>query len=142
MAAVIAFDFISTSNQQQIIEFGREVERASFATNMEALLAQSNQSSFIGLEKLRENVANQIVNNAAKGTASGAGSAFGQIQKSESAFGQDERVRKINLLSKQASLTANSSAAQLGAISSQTQLSQALASRTFKTATDVVSNFI
>ena len=139
MVAGSVVDIFQTGNQQGIIEAGRRVEQAAFETNMQALITQSNQAAAADSRKLRENIGSQIVNNAAKGTASGAGNAFGGIQKSVAAVGQNEQVRKINLLAQQSQLTAGHGAAQLESFTTQSQLSQQLTKRIFNQVTTASS---
>ena len=117
--------------KKDLIKQGRQLEQAALETNLEALRAQSSQSSLEAIQSLRENVSNQIVMNAARGVASGAGSAQGALQKAESNFGKDEKTRRLNLLMKENELRSADVISGLHTLTSETQLGQSLTNQIF-----------
>jgi hypothetical protein len=122
---------IQAGQNQKLIKMGRELEQSAIETNLEALRAQSSQGSLEAIKQLRENVANQIAINAARGVSSGAGSGAGAIQKSESNFGQDEKTRRLNLMVKEGELRASNVLSGLHTLTSETQLGQSLTKQIF-----------
>jgi hypothetical protein len=130
-AAGAIVDIFQTGNQQKIIRLGRKVEHAAFETNMAALELQTTEASLDEMVELRKVIGSQIAMNAARGTASGAGSAVAVMGESFATFEKDERVRRINLLSKQATLRAGDTLSGLKQLTSETQLGQALTKRIF-----------
>ncbi len=127
-AAGLIINFAQQKSQRKLMEAGRQIEESAFETNMEAIRLESNQTSLDELIKLRKNIGSQIVANAAKGTESGAGSALFAMKQSESNFLSDERVRRFNLLSKEATLRANKVLSGLHTLESETQLGRNLTS--------------
>jgi hypothetical protein len=121
-------NFAQQKNQKKLIAAGRQLEQASFETNMEAIKLESNEASLNELKQLRQNIGTQIAANAAKGTDSGAGSALFATEKSKSNFLSDERVRRFNLLAKEANLRANKVLSGLHSLESETQLGRNLTS--------------
>lgn len=130
-AAGLIINYSQQKTQKKLIEAGRQLDEAAFQTNLEALRLESNEASLAELQKLRQNIGTQIAANAAKGTDSGAGSAFFAMQKSEGAFNADERVRRFNLLAKEANLRAQKVLSGLHTLQSETQLGQAMTSQLF-----------
>lgn len=131
-AAGALFDISQAKAKTDLIKQGRQLEQAAFETNMEALRAQNSEESLEALHRVRENVASQIVTNAARGTASGAGSAFTSIQKSTQNYGKDEQVRRLNLLTKENELRANNVLSGLHTLQSETEVGQSLTGQIFK----------
>jgi hypothetical protein len=121
-------NFAQQKNQKKLIAAGKQLEQASFETNMEAIKLESNEASLNELKQLRQNIGTQIAANAAKGTDSGAGSAAFTIEKSKSNFLSDERVRRFNLLAKEATLRANKVLSGLHSLESETQLGRNMTS--------------
>lgn len=142
-AAGAIYNISETKKNMDLVRMGRKLEQASIETNLEALRAQNAQSSATAMEELRENVSNQIVLNAARGVSSGAGSAAALIQKSESNFNSDEKVRRINLLTKESELRAANVLSGLHTLQSETELGQSLTNKIFNTVpvTSLASKF-
>lgn len=130
-AAGVVFSAIDTSKNLNLIRQGRELEQEAVNTNLEALRAQSSESSLEAIKQLRENVSNQIAQNSARGTASGAGSAQSALQASEGNFGQDENTRRLNLLVKENELRAAGVLSGLHTLTSETKLGQSLTNQIF-----------
>ncbi len=132
-AAGLVVDAYNTRSNQKIIQMGRQLDQAQYEANLEMLRLESAQESLDEMQQLRANMGQQIVMNAAKGTSSGAGSAFGGLQQSQAAFSSDERTRRMNLLSKESQLRAGNITSSLNSLKSETQLGQSLTSRFINT---------
>lgn len=128
-AAGLIIDYKTTKDNKRLIQQGRMLEQAEFESNLEAIRLESAEASLAEMKDLRQNIGTQIAMNAARGTSSGAGSAFTNIQESISTAGTDERVRKMNLLAKEASLRGQNVVSSLKSLQSETQLGQAMTKR-------------
>lgn len=128
-AAGTIIDYRNTRNQQKMIQQGRALEKAAIEANLEAVKLQSGEESLQSMQQLRKNLGSQIANNAAKGTSSAAGTAFTMGNKSIGEFNADERIRRFNLLSKEAELRAQNVISGMHTLQSETQLGQAFTSR-------------
>ncbi len=128
-AAGMIIDYTQTRRQQGLIQAGREIEQAQYEANLEALRAQTAQESLASMQQLRQNIGTQIAVQAARGTSSAAGTAVSLRQSSMQAYSQDEQVRRMNQLAKEADLRAGNVLSGLHALSSQTQLGQAMQQR-------------
>lgn len=128
-AAGMIVDYTQTRRQQGLIQAGREIEQAQYEANLESLRAQTEQESLFAMKQLRQNIGTQIAVQAARGTSTAAGTATTLRQTSMAAFSEDERVRRMNQLAKEADLRAGNVLSGLHALSSQTQLGQAMQQR-------------
>jgi len=128
-AAGMIVDYTQTRRQQGLIQAGREIEQAQYEANLESLRAQTEQESLSAMRQLRQNIGTQIAVQAARGTSSAGGTASTLRQTSMAAFSEDERVRRMNQLAKEADLRAGNVLSGLHALSSQTQLGQAMQQR-------------
>lgn len=128
-AAGMITDYSQTRRQQGLIRAGREIEQAQYEANLEALRAQTEQESLASMQQLRSNIGTQIAVQAARGTSSAAGSSVLLRTASQQSFAQDERVRRMNLLAKEANLRASNVLSGLHATASETQLGQAMTGR-------------
>jgi hypothetical protein len=114
------------------IRLGKELENAAFESNMEALRAQNSEESLQAIQRVQENVSSQIVQNAARGVASGAGSALASINKTEQNYSKDEQVRRLNLLMSENQLRANNVLSGLHTLQSETAVGQSLTNQIFQ----------
>ena len=108
------------------------MEHAAFEQNIAAVRAQTSQDSLEAMKELRANVSQQIVTNAARGVASGAGSAEFAIESSEASAAQDEKTRRMNLMLKENELRAADAISALHTLKSESQLGQSLTNQIFK----------
>lgn len=131
MAAGAIYSVNEAKGQKKLIKMGRDLEQAQFETNLEAARVEAAQGSLDELQQLRQNIGQQIVNNAAKGVSSAAGSAQGLIQNSEHIFGEDEKARRMNLLTKENQLRAGNVLSGLHTLQSETKLGQSLTNQIF-----------
>lgn len=130
-AAGAIVPLVQAGQNKDLIRMGRQLEQSAIDSNLEALRTQNSESSLEAIKSLRENVSNQIVMNAARGVSSGAGSGQGAIQSSESAFGQDEKTRRLNLLVKENELRAAGVLSGIHTLTSETQAGQSLTNQIF-----------
>lgn len=121
------------SQQQKMIALGRQVSNAQLQTNLSAIQAKSSEAALEEMKQLRQNIGSQIAIQAARGTASGAGSARSLQQDAFSKFGQDELTRRMNLLSNEASLRAGNALSGLHTLQSESQLGRSVTSTLFNT---------
>ena len=128
-AAGMIVDYTQTRRQQGLIRAGRELEQAQYEANLESLRAQTEQESLSAMRQLRANISTQIAVQAARGTSTAAGTAVTLRTASQQAFAEDERVRRMNQLAKEADLRAGNVLSGLHALSSETQLGQAMQQR-------------
>jgi hypothetical protein len=128
-AAGMVMDYTSTRRQQGLVQAGRDIEQAQYEANLEALRAQYAQDSLQSMRQLRQNIGTQIAVQAARGTSSAAGTAVALRGASMQAYSADEQVRRMNQLAKEADLRAGNALSGLHALSSQTQLGQAMQQR-------------
>jgi len=126
-AAGLVFNMNDAKNKHQMIQTGRDLEKAAIDTNLEALNYDYQQSSLAAMKQLRENIGTQIVTQAARGTDSGSGSALILNQKSISNYNADEQTRRMNLLAKEANLRASNVLSGLHTLQSETELGRATA---------------
>lgn len=132
-AAGLALNFWENNQQQKLLDRGREINQLGFETSLETARLQTMQASVNSMRQLRQNLGTQIAMNAAMGRRSDMGSAKLGLNASERAFSHDERVRRMNLLSKEANLRAGLILSGFNTLKSETQLGQSLTKRIFKT---------
>lgn len=130
-AAGSIIDYRNYKDNKKLIQMGRELEKSAIEANLEALKVQSGEESLQSMKDLRKNLGTQIATAAARGTRIDAGSAAFGIQKSIGSFNADERMRRLNLLSKEANLRAQNVLSGLHTLQSETQLGQAFTSKLF-----------
>ncbi len=105
--------------------------KSRFETNLASVRAENAQASLDEMKELRANVSQQIVMNAARGTASGAGSAEASINNVESIVANDDKTRRMNLLVKENQLRAADVLSGLHTLTSETKLGQSLTNQIF-----------
>lgn len=125
-------DVIGTSAQTKTLKKGAEVQQANIQTRMNEEQLSASLAAVDSMKALRQTLASQRAIFAARGTDPGAGSAAIVSAASTHEAGVDERVRRMNLLSREASLRANSTLAGLHALAGETQLGQQLSQRLFQ----------
>lgn len=123
-------DYLGAKNQADITNMGAKVEQAGIETNIAQTRLETADASLQAMKQLRQHLGTQLAIQAARGTNSGAGSAFSLFNESISNFNADERVRKLNSLGKENQLRAGSALSRLQNSSDVSKLWQGLASRT------------
>jgi len=130
-AAGLVTSVFGYKSQKDTIDLGRKLEQEQFKTNLEAIRLESTQASVAELKQVRQNIGAQIVVNAARGNRGG--SSYLGIEQTKSAYNNDERVRRMNLLAKESSLRAANVLSGLHTLQSETQLGQNLMKDIFNT---------
>jgi transcriptional regulator of heat shock response len=130
-AAGAIINIKSAKDSQKLMQMGRQLEKESIETSLSTLNAQAADQSAQAMTQLRENIANQIVLNAARGSSSGAGSGQAGIQKAEGIHAQDAQARRLNLLAKQGELKAQNVTSAFKVLESETKLGQSLTDQIF-----------
>jgi len=128
-ASGMIVDFMGTRNQARLSNMGADLEQEEIQSNIEQTRLETEDASLQGLKQLRQNLGTQAAVLAARGTASGAGSAVLFGNESVGNFNADERTRRMNLLAKEKSLQAGSTIARLNAQGENTKLWSSFASR-------------
>lgn len=113
-----------SKNQLEMIKIGRDLEKAQYSANLENIRLASSEESLSEMIALRKNLGTQIANNAAKGNRGG--SSYNTINESVHNFDEDERVRRLNLLSQESQLRAADIVSGLHTLESETELGQAM----------------
>lgn len=129
-AAGMITDFFGSRNQDDLMKMGMKVQQAGIESELAMTRLESQESSLQSMKQLRQTMGSQIAAMAARGTASGAGSAFSLLNESVSNFNSDERVRKLNLLGKENQLRANSVMSRLQYMGDSSKLWQSFGNRT------------
>ena len=130
-AAGLVTSFFGAKSQNEIIQLGKKLQNAQFETNMAAIKLQSVDASLAEIKQVRQNIGSQIAVNAARGNRGG--SSVAGITKTNQAFAQDERTRRMNLLAKESELRAGNIISGLQTAQSETQLGQNLTKEIFNT---------
>lgn len=123
-AAGAATQFFDFHNSKSVLREGRKLEQAGIQANMELAKTQAAEESLAALENLRQTIGSQIAVQAARGTATGAGSALFIQKESQGQFERGERARRMKLLAQQAGLRASDVVSGLELYKSETQLGQ------------------
>lgn len=129
-AAGMVVDYMGTENQSKIAAMGAKVERAGMEANLYQTRLESEDQSLQALKTLRSNMGTQLAIFSARGTNPGAGSALGLLTESVGNFNSDERMRRMNLLGREASIKAGKSISMLNQSAEKSKLWQGFASRT------------
>lgn len=125
-------DMIGTDSQQRVLRKGAQLQQENIATSIEEQRLASSLAAVDAMKALRQVLASQRAIFGARGTNPGAGSAAIVGATSVHEHGVDERIRRMNLLSREHNLRAQSSLAGLHALAGETQLGQALSNRLFE----------
>lgn len=128
-----AADVYGTQQQIRIGRAGAAVDAANIETQLERERLATDMSTLFALQNLRKTMATQQAIFASRGTKIGVGSAGHIAEKSQRNFTADERVRRMNLLAKEAGLRAGKALSGLHQLSSETQLGQSLSRRLIDT---------
>lgn len=128
-AGGMVIDYFGTQNQAELMEWGMNLQQEKIERNIQLLKIQTADESTKAMQDLRKNLGTQIAVNAARGTQSGAGSAFSLFTESIGNFNSDERMRTINAMGAERNLRTESAMSRLKYESDVSQLWQGFASR-------------
>ena len=132
-AAGMVMDVFSYSSRHKIGQMGLQLQNQAIETNLSNARLQSEQQALVNMQALRKALGAQMVIQAARGTDPGLGSAFMLQEESRHKFDMDERIRKINLMSKEANIRAQGVFSQIQQLRTDTQLGSSLVSGLAKT---------
>lgn len=130
-AAGVIGDMIGTKSQIDVGRRARDIEQSQIETRLAEERLAASMSAVDAMKSLRMTLASQRAQAAARGADIGAGSAFTMGAVSRVDHAADERVRRMNLLSREATLRSGGNLAALHTLTSETKLGQALTNRLF-----------
>lgn len=130
-AAGTVVDWFGTKQQSDLANVGAQLQQLSIQNNIQQTQLEAEDASLQAMKNLRQNLGTQIAANAARGTASYAGSALSGFNQSISNFNQDERMRRMNLLAKTTALRGQGLIDRLNNQGENTKLWSSFAQRTF-----------
>ncbi len=128
-ASGMIMDWSANQNQIRLGRMGTQLEQAGINANIELTRAQAEDQSLESMKSLRQNLGSQIAISAARGVQSGAGSTASIFNESISNYNSDAQARRMNLLSREASLRAQGVLSGLHQLQSETQLGQSMTNR-------------
>lgn len=131
-AAGMVTDWYATQQEKAMGQMGEGLTQAAINSSIQTARAQSEEQSVLAMQRLRQTIGSQIAIQAARGTASGAGSSLAIMKQSESAFGQDEKARRMNLLVSENELRAKGVLSGLHQLKSETELGRKVSQDFFK----------
>lgn len=129
-AAGMVTDWLGTNQQIEMGRRGTELEQAGIQSNLETARLQTLDSSAQAMRELRQNLGSQIAMQAARGTATGSGTALLFQNESVSNFNADEQMRRMNLLATEGRLKGGLALSKLHQKSSETKLWSSFTTRT------------
>lgn len=130
-AAGMITDYFGVQRQADMTKMGAKLQEAGIETNIYQTRLETEEASLESMKQLRQTLGSQIAVMAARGTATGAGSAVSLLNESVSNFNTDERVRRLNALGKENQLRAGKANSILQYGSDTSKLWQGFAQRTF-----------
>lgn len=130
-AAGMITDYFGTKNQSDLMNKGMKVQQAGIEANIAQSQLEAQEGSLTAMRQLRQTMGTQIATLAARGTSTGAGSAFSLLNESVSNFNSDERIRRLNAMGQGNQLRANKLISSLQNTADTSKLWQGWASRTF-----------
>lgn len=131
-AAGMIVDWFGTKNQSEMAKMGAKLQQAGLEANLQQTRLEAEDASLEAMRTLRKNIGSQIAVFAARGTSTGSGSALAIRQESVNNFNSDERMRRLNLLGREASIKAGASIAQLNQSAENAKLWSGFASRSLQ----------
>jgi hypothetical protein len=132
-AAGMVIDYLGSRNQQRLGEMGLKISKSGMEANIYQTRLETEEASLQAMKDLRKNMGSQIAVQAARGTATGAGSALALFSESISDFSSDERMRRMNQLFRENEIKAGGAIQQLNQSASRSQIWQGFASRSLNT---------
>ncbi len=112
-AAGMTIDWFGKRQQVAMGRMGAKIEQAGIDANVAMNRLEAEDASLQAMKQLRMTLGSQAAIQAARGTNAGVGSALMVGRESESNFNSDERVRRMNLLGREASLKAGKAISSL-----------------------------
>jgi hypothetical protein len=132
-ASGMVIDYLGARNQQKLGEMGLKISKAGTEANIYQTRLETEEASLQAMKDLRKNLGTQMAVQAARGTATNAGSALSLFSESVSDFSSDERMRRMNQIFRENEIKAGGAIQQLNQSASNSKLWQGFASRTLNT---------
>lgn len=130
-AAGMVVDWLGTKNQAKLMELGGNLQQMGIESSINQTKLEAEDASLAAMKNLRQTMGTQIAAFAARGQKTGVGSALSFMEGSLNNFNSDERMRRMNLLSRVTALRGESALARLQQMGESSKLWQGFASRTF-----------
>lgn len=112
-ASGMVVDWLGKKDQIRMARMGAQVEQAGIESEIQSSRLQTEDESVQAMINLRKNLGTQAALFAARGTASGSGTALLFSNESVGNFNADERIRRINQLGNEARLKAGMTLSKL-----------------------------
>jgi len=132
-AAGMVTDYVATKNQIRLGELGAKLQQESIESNIQQTRLETEDASLQALRNLRQNLGTQMAVYAARGTSTANGSAVLSTNESVGNFNSDERMRRMNLISRENTLKGQGSIYKLNQEAEKAKLWKGFASRTVNT---------
>lgn len=129
-AAGMITDWLGSSNQANLNNTAAKLQQQGIEANIYQTRLESENQSIAAMQKLRQNIGTQLAVNAARGTASGAGSSAILFNEDIGNFDADERIRKLNQSGKELALRTGQQISQLQNDADNSKIWSGFASRT------------
>lgn len=120
-AAGMVVDYWGMKEQQRYSRMGYQIEQAGMEANINLTRAETEDASLQAMQELRKNLGSQIAVFAARGTSTAAGSAASIFNESIGNFNTDERMRRLNQLSRENQIKAGGVVSSLNYQSNKAQ---------------------
>ena len=131
-ASGMVIDYLGTQNQQRLADYGAQIQAAGVEAQIAQTRLQAEDASLQALRNLRKELGAQAVSFAARGQRGGTGAQIGFMTESVGNFNSDERMRRLNLLGREAELRAGGSIAKLNQQATNSKLWQDFANRSIQ----------
>lgn len=128
-AAGMVVDYMGVKTQAEYQKMGSKLQEAGMEANLYQTRAEAEDASLAAMKELRKNLGSQIAVNAARGTSMSGGSALSLFNESISNFNTDERIRRINQLSRENEIKSGGTIASLNSKYDSSKLWTSFASR-------------
>jgi len=121
-ASGMVVDWLGTRNQADLMKMGQKINQAGLEANLELTRVESADASLQAMKNLRKTIGSQAAVFAARGTRTGVGSALTMSNELIGNFSSDERMRRMNLLSRENALKAGGTISKLNQNGETTKL--------------------
>lgn len=105
-ASGMVIDWFGKRNQIELSRMGAKIEQAGIESNIYSARLEAEDAATQSMKQLRQNLGTQLAFAAAKGAGKGTTSTILLSNESVGNFNADQRIRRINLMGKEANLRA------------------------------------
>lgn len=130
-AAGMVIDWYGQRQQMEMGRAGARVEQEGIAANIAMTRAETEDQTVKQMQTLRQTLGTQAAILASRGTRGNAGSALLFSTNSMNDYKTDQRILRMNQLSKEGQLRAQGVISKLHQYSQETQMTQSLTKRMF-----------